>query len=38
MAPLHEILLGAPGPVYGLGFALGTAIGILPIVAVHVLA
>ncbi len=38
MASLHEIFLDAPGPVYGLGFALGTAIGILPIVVVHAVA
>ena len=38
VASVHEILLGAPGPVFGLGFALGTAIGVLPIVVVHAVA
>lgn len=38
MTSVHEIFLDAPGPVYGLGFAFGTAIGILTIVVVHAVA
>ena len=38
MASLHQIFLDAPGPVYGLGFVLGTVIGLLPIVVVHAVA
>ena len=38
MASLHEIFLDTPGPVYGLGFSLGTAIGLLLIVVVHAVA
>jgi hypothetical protein len=36
--PLHEMLLSVPSPIYGLGFALGVGIAMLPLIAIHVVA
>jgi len=35
---LHETLLSVPSPIYGLGFALGVGIAMLPLIAIHVVA
>jgi hypothetical protein len=35
---LHEKLLSVPSLAYRLGFVLGAAIAILPLIAIHVLA